>query len=620
MELTELEKSLGIVDEPRKIQPTPTPLPTPKKSFFKDTFVGKTLKGAGDVAVGFAKGAGDTLLSVPRNVQKVVVEGSKLSVEKQNNKIRESINAQNEELLKVMKSLPQGDPRREKYKKLIQQNMEQFQELGKSEDEVLKQIDQDASWIPADKGGIYRDAINDGFAAKNKAQQFGFRAEKIGELIVPAGATAKAGKAIDTVRVLPGATRGARIVNATARTVAKGGVEAGTAAAATLGQAAYQGRLDTEEGREGVKKEMKQNALFAGGAKILMSGGGEVIKGVKNLLPKTTNQESIRKISGEILQGPKELQDTAAKVLTKLDTSKVKNYDDLVTVVKNKIAENSKNVDDVLSVNTEKIPIQSLQKVDKVGKTIVSSNPVDDALSHLEEYYDSSKDYVNAERIRQIKETGTLTAKEVNDLAREYSREFSKKAFNKMGDPLTSVNARAMENTRSSLKGVSRNIINDDSVKAIDKETSELYSLVPYFEKTSARANDIQQRLTDRGIMEKVGNAVGKGIDWTTGGFARSLVTSFFPRGQGIKLSNATEIQKALSGNLKTLNRLSSMIDDGASDTAIIEFIKKNIPNSAKTLYKNGTMGVSTRRIIPELIRDNSRNQNEIDGIIDDYQ
>ena len=262
---------------PPQTDATIAPETPQKKSFFKDTLGGKILKGAGNVAVGFAKGAADTLLSVPRNVEKVVVEGSKLRIEKQNNKQREQLVAQNNKMLELFKSLPKDDPRREKYKKIMQGNIDAMLALNDAEDEVIKQIDTDASWIPGDKGGQTQARFDDVMSAKNKAQQVGFKGEKIAELLVPAGATAKADKAISGMKLINSTGTGAKILNATARTGAKALVDGGAAAAATVGQGAYQGRLDTEAGREGLFKEAKQNALFAGGAKAVLAGGGEIL-------------------------------------------------------------------------------------------------------------------------------------------------------------------------------------------------------------------------------------------------------------------------------------------------------------------------------------------------------
>lgn len=683
-------------------QSAPAPAPAPKiggGSFFGN-LAKKTVGAVADVGIGFVKGAADTVMSVPRNIEKVVVEGTKLSIEKQNNKIREQINAQNDELLKVFKSLPKEDPRREKYKKLIEQNMEQFNALNNSEAETIAQVDQDASWVPMDQEGKAEAFIDKNMAAKNTAQRIGFGAEKIGEFIVPSMSLGKADKALKGMRVLNETSKGAKIFNAGARILSRSGLEAGTAALTTLGQGAYQGRLDTEEGRAGLGDEMKRNAIFAGSAKALFSAGGEILrntrfmapKGIEKIDPKTQNEvvhgiedtkrtlrayqqgieggdmsvgeiykgtskiltdgakqnlvddiagkfkmklggaigktkeaqfraamdragevgwddieriaketldntdvEAARKVAGEIIQGPKELQDTGRKVLTKLDTSKVRSYDDLAEVIRKRIGENSTTVDDAFNARPEKIGFDKLAKEIKVGDKIIKANPVDDALNHLEEFYDGSKDYANAERIRQLKEAGSLTAKEVNDVAREYSREFSSKAFNKVGDPLTSVNARAMENTRSSVKEIARSLIDGDGAKLADKETSQLYNVLKYAEDNAKKATVLRQKLTDRGLLEKAGDWAGHTVDKLTGGSVRSFVTSFFPRGQGLKPANFVELENGLAKNLDKLNKLQQLVDNGASDQTILDAIAK----FGKEAWSSGAVGNATRRVLP---------------------
>lgn len=283
--------------------PTPTATPAPQnKSFFKDNWLGKSMSAVGNFGVGAVKGAADTVLSVPRNVEKVVSTATKLSIEKQNNKIRESINQQNDELLKIYKSLPAGDPRKEKYKKLIQQNLDQFTALNDSEKETLAQVDRDASWIPGDKEGKAEAFVDDLAATKNKAQQWGFKAEKIGELIVPSAKLAKADKALSGFNLIKNPNTTGKFVNAGARILSKAGLEGATAAASTLGQGAYQGRLDTKAGREGLAKEMKTNALFAGGTKALFATGGEVLKatGVPKWFAQRTYKPDVKEVQREM--------------------------------------------------------------------------------------------------------------------------------------------------------------------------------------------------------------------------------------------------------------------------------------------------------------------------------
>lgn len=289
MALNDFEKNVLGAREPGaptftpSYQSTTTAMMTPakpvEKSFFKDNWAGKALSAVGNFGVGVAKGAADTLLSVPRNVEKVVQSAVDVSEQARFNKIRESINQQNDMLLAEYRKLPQGDPRKAKLGTLIQQNIDQFTALNDEEKAVRDQIKQDASWIPMDEGGQVQERFDDMMATKGKAQQYGFKAEKIGELIVPAGATAKADKALSGMKLLDDATKGGRIINAGARILAKGALEGATAAASTVGQAGYQGRLDTEAGRKGVVEDAKRNALFAGGAKMAFAGTGEVLKG-----------------------------------------------------------------------------------------------------------------------------------------------------------------------------------------------------------------------------------------------------------------------------------------------------------------------------------------------------
>ena len=103
--------------------------------------VKKGAKAVGNFGVGVAKGAGDTLMSVKRNVQKIPAEYTKLQVQKSMNSAREAINKANEPLLKKLKELPKDDPKRAKIKELLQSNQKQFADLQTQEDEIMAEID-----------------------------------------------------------------------------------------------------------------------------------------------------------------------------------------------------------------------------------------------------------------------------------------------------------------------------------------------------------------------------------------------------------------------------------------------------------------------------------------------
>ncbi len=293
MALSELEKSLGVIEDGGAAADayeasllsgnSYTPELPKRKSIFNR--VGKT---ALDLGTGFAKGAIDTVYSVPTNVKKVVVEGTKLSIDKRFQKVREQLNQQNTELLSALKSMSPDDPRYPRVKRALEQNLEQFRNLGKENDNLTRDyLEPDAQGnlkygMVDDLGSksIGEDRVVDAIAPKNKAQEVGRTLEKVGELMVPAGYVAKADKVLTGMKVVPDAMRGAKFLNAGARIASKAALEGGTAAASTIAQEGYQGGLDTPEGRSYAYKKAKNNALFAGGAKALLSTGGEILNAV----------------------------------------------------------------------------------------------------------------------------------------------------------------------------------------------------------------------------------------------------------------------------------------------------------------------------------------------------
>lgn len=290
------------------------PIPEPKKK----SWLGKAASAVGNFAVGVGKGATDTILSVPRNVEKVVKETQKLGTQKKMNKLREQVATQSEELLELYRNAPAGSEQKEKYAKLIRQNTEQMLSINDDEDEIMDTIDRDASWIPGDYQGEAKRAVDDAYATKNKAQQVGFKAEKIGEFLIPSAKIAKADKAISGMKLFNSGSKAANFANATARVGAKAGLEGTAAAATSLGQSAYQGRLDTAEGRKGALKEAKTNALFAGGTKALFAGGGEILNAVKapRKLAQATYKLDDTDVAKLIKEGADDVRPTGSKVVT----------------------------------------------------------------------------------------------------------------------------------------------------------------------------------------------------------------------------------------------------------------------------------------------------------------
>lgn len=256
----------------------PTASTTPEEG---DGLLMKGAKGIGNLGLGILKGAGDTLMSVKRNVQKPIVEYNKLQVQKTLNEARETIVAQNDKLLTIYKSLPKDDPRRAKYSKMMKDNNNQLFTLGEEEDAIMREIDDVSTGSGGDQSTItgkvqgFLNKSDKALTPEGKAQQVGYAGEKVAEFFVPAGAVAKADKAIAGVKVIPGVTRAANIGNATIRTGLKMGTEALASGGVSLAQSSYQGRLDTEEGRANALDEAKNIGLIAGGTKGIFAGAGE---------------------------------------------------------------------------------------------------------------------------------------------------------------------------------------------------------------------------------------------------------------------------------------------------------------------------------------------------------
>jgi hypothetical protein len=263
------------------------------------------------------------------------------------------------------------------------------------------------------------------------------------------------------------------------------------------------------------------------------------------------------KAAGEILQGETDDVARGVKGLSTLDTEGVKTFKDLGVKIKSKITELARQVDDDLNLDETKTILDNLGTSAKTkAGTVVTTNPVKTALGQLEELYIKTGDAVGAQDIKELLQTAKasgLTKAEVNDIARLYGQEFGEKAFSKMGDPLTSVNAQMYENTRKSLKEVARAGIGGEAAKSADAAMSTLYDTQRMVKKNIEAVNKLQQRIRERGLLEKIGHGVAKYGDLLTGGTVRGFIGGLLPRGAGYKIMNALDLEESLAKNLKIL-------------------------------------------------------------------
>lgn len=277
--------------------------------------------------------------------------------------------------------------------------------------------------------------------------------------------------------------------------------------------------------------------------------------------------ERASKAVGQIVQGQKKDIGPALNVLKRIDTKNVKTYDDFVGAVKNNTALLGQTMDQVLSKDTTKRTLDTLAKVQDVGGTKVSTNYIKQALEHLQELYTGSNDAVSAQRIAntlQKADTEGLTVKELNDIAKQYGSEFGGKAFTKLGEPRTGVNAVAYENTRSGVKETLRSLLPDDTARKLDKQISENIRVEELVEKMAERANKLLQTVNERGILEKAGGIIGKAIDIASLHSVSGILGGISKQSNvGLKTMNALDLEAAIKKNLKVIEQAEEAIKEG---------------------------------------------------------
>lgn len=310
----------------------------------------------------------------------------------------------------------------------------------------------------------------------------------------------------------------------------------------------------------------------ASAAKGTVKAAGEM---VAKRLRKTPDEIAgeIEGLVGQIVQGNKTNIENAKRALRLIDTEGIESYDELSEALTNKITALSRKQDEILQGTQVRKPLNNFTRTAKSGGREASANPVASTFDHLEELYQKTgqpEELVRIQNLRDRAKTEGLTAKEVNDLAREYGIEFKKQAFSKTGDPLTSVNAKLHENTRIGVKNAARGMLPNDASKLIDEEMSAIFDTRQLTEKMALQAQKLANRIEKRNLAQKLGAGLGNAIDLMSGRSLSSLFTSMLIRGNiGLKALNAVQIQDLLSKRLDRLMKLLDKIDGMTDDQAL---------------------------------------------------
>jgi hypothetical protein len=329
--------------------------------------------------------------------------------------------------------------------------------------------------------------------------------------------------------------------------------------------------------------------LVAGGEGLLAKAGivskvrtGEVISKVAqeatNIAKDTKNiaAEGARAISstntpaealGQVLQGTPADIPKGKAALGAIETKGIKKFSELGSKIEEKIKTLSSEVD------TELLKDKTIKRLDELktelktkAGNIVTDNYVEKALNHLDELYGKIGDIAKQADIKDLivraKNKG-LTSYDINNIAREYGIEFGNKAFSKMGDALTSVNAQLYEKVRSGLKDVARSGISGKVAKEKDLLISNLYNTKRLIQKNIDAVAKLTQKAEKMGLGRQAIRAISKAADvFTLGGF-RALRELFIQSNIGRKTMNWLDIEKALEKNLKIIEKAGDKIDSG---------------------------------------------------------
>lgn len=376
------------------------------------------------------------------------------------------------------------------------------------------------------------ESIGETLKPQGTAEKIGFGTEQIGEFLIPGGAATKAGKAVEAVS---GASKLAK--------AAKVGAVAATEAVTAGGITGLQG---------GDKKDIVTAGIVGGATTGLASG---ISKLYKTVFP----TPSIEKAVGQIAQGKVKDVPVFSRALDLIKTKGVKTYQDLQSKFDDIIPVLSNQVDDELLKDTGTYGLQQLvlKGKNKAGKEILTDY-ISRALNNLSEMYgkigdDIAKSNIDDTILKATKEG--LTRKEVNDISRIYGVEFGRKAFGKLGEPLTGVNAQAFENTRKGLKLIARQGLGGKEAQLLDSKLSDIFDAKVLVDKNVEAVNALRQKVQERNILEKLGGNASKIINTLTGNTLRGFITGIFPSNVGNKAMNALAIEEMLKKNLKIINK-----------------------------------------------------------------
>ena len=260
------------------------------------------------------------------------------------------------------------------------------------------------------------------------------------------------------------------------------------------------------------------------------------------------------------------------KAISQVDIENINTYKDLDDSFGSKIKEIARKQDEILP--TEEIhKLEDLVKTSKWGT--VSVNYTERALDDMIKLAEKTDNIDDLERLTALKEKGIYSVKDINNIAREYNTSFGKKAFTVTWEPKFTNIGQSYENIRKWVKETSRDLLPDDTMKALDTELSNLYSAKSLSEKMVTKVDDLVKRLEKRGLLWDIANKVGHALDYITLWVPKEIITAAFLKSWvGKSMLDSLTLQEKLGDNLKKITQLIEKADTASSSAFADDIIK----------------------------------------------
>jgi hypothetical protein len=271
--------------------------------------------------------------------------------------------------------------------------------------------------------------------------------------------------------------------------------------------------------------------------------------------------ETLESVTGKIAQAEPGEIPTAQRGLAAVDTTGAETYGDLKQILDQKVRKNTAAVDATLETSPVKLTVGDTETTTPVqGRPALVSNHVADALDQLADFYHKTNNQPDLARILNAQakfEKGGLSLREINDIAREHGTELN--SFNASGELASGLSKQAAENTRVGVKEIVRRAMPDDQTRQLDSETSDVIKTRDMIDDMATKVQKVQNKLESAGLLDKVGTWTGKAIDIVTGGLLKHVLHQVIGLGGDPQSLNAADIEKNLSDNLATFDRLGKM-------------------------------------------------------------